>query len=72
MYRIAASGENAARLKRLLAVSAPSAGGRYLSDKFDQFVEESRVEVCPGDVRLSDGGNVAANLAISEDGVAVK
>ncbi len=72
MYRIAASGENAAGLKRLLAVSAPSAGGRYLSDKFDQFVEGSRVEVCPGDVRLSDGGSVAANLTISEDGVAVK
>jgi hypothetical protein len=32
-YNVAAYGEHAARLKRLLAVSAPSAGGEYLSPK---------------------------------------
>jgi hypothetical protein len=43
-YNITAYGENAARFMRLLAVSAPSAGGGYLSDKFDQFVKEAQVE----------------------------
>jgi len=71
-YYIAAYGENAARLKRLLAVTAPSAGGGYLSPKFDEFVEAARVEVRPGDVKLTDGGLVAADLTISEGGAAVK
>jgi len=38
-YNIAASGENAVGLRRLLAVTAPSAGGEYLSEKFDKFVK---------------------------------
>jgi len=41
-YYIAAYGENAARLKRLLAVTAPSASGGYLSPKFVHFVEAAR------------------------------
>jgi hypothetical protein len=72
IYRIAAYGENAARLKRLLAVAAPSAGGEYLSEKFDKFVEEIRVEVQFGNIRLTDKGHVAADLTISEAGIAVK
>ncbi len=44
-YNIVAYGENATRFKRLLAVSAPSAGGRYLSDKFNGFAEEAQVDV---------------------------
>jgi len=71
-YDITASGENAARFMRLLAVSAPSAGGGYLSPKFDDFVEAAHVEVRPGSLRLTEGGNVAADLIISEGGVAVK
>jgi hypothetical protein len=71
-YYIAATGADAARLKRLLAVSAPSAGGKYLSEKFYEFVKEARVEVWPGGIRLTDSGNVAADLIISEAGVAVK
>jgi hypothetical protein len=73
-YRIAAYGENAARFKRFLAVTAPSAGGGYLSDKFDEFVKEAQVEVQldKNSIRLTDGGNVAADLTISEAGVAVK
>jgi len=71
-YYIAATGGDAARLKRLLAVSAPSAGGRYLSPKFDEFVEEARVEVRFGGVRLTKKSRVAADLTISEGGVAVK
>ncbi len=71
-YRITASGENAAGLMRLLAVTAPTAGGEYLSPKFEEFVKEARVEVRPGGIRLTDGGNVAADLTISEAGVAVK
>ena len=71
-YYIAATGADAARLKRLLAVSAPSAGGKYLSEKFYEFVKEARVEVRPGDIWLTDSGNVAADLIISEAGVAVK
>jgi hypothetical protein len=42
-YYIAAHGENATKLKRLLAVTAPSAGGGYLSEKFNEFVKEARV-----------------------------
>ena len=71
---IAASGENAARFMRLLAVSAPSAGGKYLSPKFNEFVKETKVEVWldQDNIRLTDGGNVAADLTISEAGVGVK
>ena len=73
-YIIAASGENAARFMRLLAVSAPSAGGEYLSPKFNEFVKEAKVEVRldENSIRLTDGGNVAADLTISEGGTAVK
>ncbi len=73
-YRIAATGEDAARFKRLLAISAPSAGGEYLSDKFNEFVKETRVEVRldKNSVRLTESGRVAADLIISEAGVTVK
>jgi hypothetical protein len=70
-YRITASDENAARFMRLLAVSAPSAGGEYLSEKFNEFVKKARVEVRSGGVRLTNSG-VAADLTISEAGIAVK
>ncbi len=70
-YNIAATGKNAARLMRLLAVTAPSAGGEYLSDKFNEFVKEAQVEVRFGNIRLTKSG-VAADLIISEAGVAVK
>jgi hypothetical protein len=72
VYHIAAYGENAVRFKRLLAVSAPSAGGEYLSPKFDEFVEAVKVEVRPGGVELTDEGYVAADLTISEAGITVK
>jgi hypothetical protein len=57
-----------------LAVSAPSAGGGYLSPKFDGFVGEARVEVRldEGSIRPTKGGRVAADLTISEGGVEVK
>jgi hypothetical protein len=73
VYNIAAYGENAAGLMRLLAVSAPSAGGRYLSDKFKKFVEEAKVEVRldKDSIRLTKSG-VAADLTISEAGVTIK
>jgi hypothetical protein len=71
IYRIAASGENAVRFKRLPAVSAPSAGGEYLSDKFNEFVKEAQVEVRVDSIRLTKSG-VAADLTISEAGAAVK
>jgi hypothetical protein len=73
-YRIDAYGENAARFKRFLAVTAPSAGGGYLSEKFDRFVKEAQVEVQldKNSIRLTEGGNVAVDLTISEGGVAVK
>jgi hypothetical protein len=45
IYRITATGENTVKLMRLLAVTAPSAGGEYLSPKFNEFVKEARVEV---------------------------
>ncbi|WP_162008384.1 PaRep2b protein [Thermoproteus sp. CP80] len=72
-YDIAAYGEDAARLMRLLAVSAPSAGGGYLSPKFDGFVGEARAEVRldEGSIRRTERG-VAADLIISEGGVEVK
>ncbi|MFP3213199.1 MAG: PaRep2b protein [Thermoproteus sp.] len=74
IYRIAAYGDDAARFKRLLAVSAPSAGGRYLSDKFNEFVKEAQVDVRldEGSIRQTKGGLVAADLTISEGGVDVK
>ncbi len=72
IYRITSAGENAAGLMCFLAVSAPSAGGGYLSPKFEGFVEEARVEVRLDNIRLTDGGNVAAELTISVGGAAVK
>jgi hypothetical protein len=74
VYDIAAYGENAARFKRIFAVSAPSAGGEYLSPKFDEFVEEARVEVRldENSIKRTKKGRVAADLIISEAGVAVK
>jgi hypothetical protein len=71
-YDIATYGEDAARFMHLLAVSAPSAGGEYLSPKFDEFVEEAKVEVRVDNIRLTDKGRVAADLIISEGSVAVK
>ena len=71
-YYIAARGENAAGLMLLLAATAPSAGGEYLSDKFNEFVKEAKVEVRLDNIRLTDGGNVAADLTLLEGGVAVK
>jgi hypothetical protein len=35
-------------------------------------VEEARVEVRPGNIRLTENGNVVADLIISEASVAVK
>ena len=72
IYYVAAYGGDAARFKRLLAVTAPSAGGEYLSEKFNEFVEEIRVEVQFGNIRLTDKGHIAADLTISEAGIAVK
>ncbi len=71
-YRITATGENAARLKRLLAVSAPSDGRKYLSDKFNEFVKEARVKVRVDNIRLTKRNIAAADLTISVGGVAVK
>jgi hypothetical protein len=73
-YDIAAYGEDAARLKRFLAVTAPSAGGEYLSGKFEGFVGEAQVAVRldEGSIRLTESGLVAADLTISEGGVDVK
>jgi hypothetical protein len=73
-YDIAAYGGDAARLMRLLAASAPSAGGGYLSPKFDGFVGEAQVDVRldRDGIRLTEGGRVAADLTISEGGVEVR
>jgi hypothetical protein len=73
-YRIATYGENAARFKRLLAVTAPSAGGEYLSEKFKKFVEAAQVKMRldKDSIRLTKKGRVAADLIISEAGVTVK
>jgi hypothetical protein len=73
-YYITATSEDAARLIRLLAVAAPSASGRYLSPKFEGFVEEARVDVRPGEggIRRTPSGLVAADLTISEGGIEVK
>jgi hypothetical protein len=70
-YHIDAYGRDAARFKRLLAVAAPSAGGEYLSEKFEEFVEAARLDVWLGNVRLTKSG-VAADLTLSEAGAAVK
>jgi hypothetical protein len=56
VYNIAAYGEDAARFMRPLAVTAPSAGGEYLSDKFNEFVEEAQVEVRFGNIRETENG----------------
>jgi hypothetical protein len=66
-YYVVASGKNAAGLMRLLAVSAPSAGGEYLSNKFDEFVKETQVEVRldKDSIRRTEGDRVAAELTIS-------
>jgi hypothetical protein len=73
-YYITATGEDAARLMRLLAVSAPSAGGGYLSPKFEEFVEAARVEVQldKNSIKLTDKGRVAAGLTLSVGDAAVK
>jgi hypothetical protein len=70
-YYITASGRKAVGLRRLLAVTAPSAGGEYLSEKFGEFVEEARVEVRLGNIRRTKRG-ASADLTISEAGIAVK
>jgi hypothetical protein len=70
-YNITATGENAAGLMRLLAVTMPSAGGEYLSPKFEEFVEEAKFEVRFDNIRQIKGG-AAADLIISVGGVAVK
>ncbi len=74
LYNIAATSENAARLMRFLAVTAPSAGGRYLSEKYEEFVKDARVEVRLDEngIRRTEKDHVAADLIISEAGVAVK
>ncbi|MDT7870456.1 MAG: hypothetical protein RQ839_09805, partial [Thermoproteus sp.] len=73
-YYIAAYGGDAARLMRLLAVAAPSAGGGYLSPKFEGFVEEAQVDVRldEGSIRRTKRRRVAADLTISEGGADVK
>jgi hypothetical protein len=73
-YYIVATGGDATKLNRLLAVSAPSARGGYLSPKFNEFVKEARVEVQldKNSIRLTERGRVAASLTISEVGIAVK
>jgi hypothetical protein len=74
VYNIAAYGGDAARFMRLLAVSAPSAGGGYLSEKFDEFVEAAKVEVRldKNSIRLTEKGHVAADLTISEGDIEIK
>jgi hypothetical protein len=71
-YSIVVAGGDAARFKRLLAVSAPSAGGGYLSLKFEEFMEAVKVEVWPGNVRQTESDLVAADLTISVGSIAVK
>jgi hypothetical protein len=53
IYSIATHGGDAVRFKRLLAVTAPSAGGEYLSPKFNEFVETAQVDVRLGDIWLT-------------------
>jgi hypothetical protein len=71
IYNITATGGDAAGLKRLLAASAPSAGGEYLSDKFNKFMKAAKVEVRVDNIRLTER-NVAADLTISEGDVKIK
>ncbi len=73
-YSITAYGGDAARFKRLLAVTAPSASGEYLSPKFEEFMEAAQVKVQldKDSIRLTEGGNIAADLTISEGNAAVK
>jgi hypothetical protein len=73
-YNISAYGENAVRFKRFLAVTAPSSGGGYLSEKFKKFVKETQVEVRldKNSIMLTKKGHVAADLTLSEVGVFVK
>jgi len=73
LYNIAATGENATMFMRLLAVTAPSAGGEYLSEKFNEFVKEAKVEIQlnKNSIRLTESG-VAADLTISEGGIEIK
>jgi hypothetical protein len=72
IHRMAATGEGAAKFMRLLAVSAPSAGGEYLSEKFEEFMEAARVEVRVDNIRRTDKGHVAADLTLSEANIAIK
>jgi hypothetical protein len=74
VYNITAYGENAVRFNRILATTAPSAGGEYLSNKFNEFVKEAKVEVRldKSSIRQTEGGLVAADLTISEGNTAVK
>jgi hypothetical protein len=71
-YSITAYGEDAAGFRRLLAASAPSAGGEYLSPKFNEFVEAAEVEVRVDSIRQTGNGNVAADLTISEGDIEIK
>jgi hypothetical protein len=71
VYNIAARSENAAKFMRLLAVSAPSAGGGYLSDKFNEFMKETQVEVQLDNIRQTER-YVVADLIISVGSAAVK
>jgi hypothetical protein len=71
LYNIAATGEDTARFMRLLAVSAPSAGGGYLSEKFNEFVKETQVEVRVDNIRETERGAVA-DLIISAGGIEIK
>jgi len=74
VYNITAYGENAVRFNRILATTAPSAGGEYLSEKFNEFVKEAKVEVRldENSIRQTEKDHVAADLIISVGGVAVK
>ncbi len=72
VYNITARGENAAGFMRLLAATASSAGGEYLSDKFNEFVKEARVEVRLDNIRRTKKGHVTADLTISEGGIEIK
>ncbi len=74
VYRIVITGGDAARFMRLLAVTAPSAGGEYLSPKFKEFMEAARVEVWldKDSIRQTKKDYVTADLTISGGGVAVK
>jgi hypothetical protein len=53
---------------------APSASREYLSPKFEEFMEAAQVKVQldKDSIRLTEGGNVAADLTISEGNAAVR